>query len=172
MTDYYVGISLGNVCYTAEWGVKNGLRLTKSQGYATCPFDLMASNYNGVIECIRNDFFDFCNPSYLVVNEHGIFNTKYNFGFNHESPGHADLYLHENWPEGTNHFINNNFKHFIERYTTRIQSFQYYLTAPRTFINFMIQFKTEENPNDDFAKLREVLKLKYPQLNYTIHYIP
>ena len=82
MSYYNIAISLGNVCYTAKCGVKNKVRSTKSQGYATCPFDLMASNYN------------------------------------------------------------------------------------------LIQFKNEENPNDDFAKLRDVLKIKYHQLNYTIHLIP
>lgn len=167
-----VAISLGNTCYSAQWGLEKNLRKSKENGYNTCPFDLMVSNYRGVVECIKTDFLDFANPNFLILNQEGIFNVKYNFGFNHESPGHADLYLHENWPEGTNHFINNNFKHFIERYTTRIQAFQHYLTAPRTFINFMIQFKNEVNLNDDFAKLRDVLKLKYPQLNYTIHYIP
>ena len=167
-----IAISLGNVCHTAQWGVENGLRTTKQNGYKTCPFDLMVSNYDGIIACIADDFKYFCDPTYLVVNGAGIFNVKYNFGFNHESPGHADLYLHENWPEGTNHFINHNFKHFIERYNNRIQSFMQYLSDPNNYIVFMIQFASEANPNNGFAKLREVLALKYPNLKYTICLIP
>lgn len=167
-----IAISLGNVCYTAQWGVEHGLRGTKKDGYKTCPFDLMVSNYYGVVNCIAEDFVYFCDPQHLVVNEAGIFNTKYNFGFNHESPGHADLYLHENWPEGTNHFINHNFKHFISRYNRRIQSFRNYLNDPDNYIIFIIQFKNEESPNDDYAVLREVLKWRYPNLNYTISLIP
>ena len=55
------------------------------------------------------------------------------------------------------------FKYFINRYNVYFMNLQ----------TFIIQFKNEEkNPNDDFAKLRDVLKLKYPELNYTIHYIP
>ena len=46
MSYYNIAISLGNVCYTAKCGVKNKVRSTKSQAYATCPIDLMASNYN------------------------------------------------------------------------------------------------------------------------------
>ena len=167
-----IGISLGNVCYTAEWAVENGLRETKKKGYKTCPFDLMVSNYYGIAHCISEDFKYFYDPEHLVVNEEGIFNTRYNFGFNHESPGHADLYLHENWPEGETHFINNNFKHFIKRYKRRIRAFQDYLNDPNNFITFLIQFKNEQMPNDDFVILREVLKWKYPHLNYTIHVIP
>ena len=89
-----IAISLGNNCSTAVWAVNNGLRVTKANGYNTCPFDLMVSNYKGVVECIRNNFIDFTNPAFLSLTSHGIFNTKYGFGFNHESPGHANLYLH------------------------------------------------------------------------------
>ena len=79
----------------------------------------MVSNYNGIVECIKTDFLDFTNPDYLLFT-HVIVNTKYNFGFNHESPGHADLYIIQAWPEGTNHFINNNFRNFINLYNNRI----------------------------------------------------
>jgi len=164
-----IGISLGNVCYSAQYGVENKLRETKKNGYNTCPFDLMISNYNGVIECIKNDFQYFCDPEYLMLTQHlDVINSKYNFIFNHETPGHADLYLHENWPEGTNHFINNNFKHFIDRYQHRIQSFRNYLNDTNNEIVFIIQFKLKKNPNDDCVELREVLKTQYPNLNYSI----
>ena len=163
-----VAISLGNTCYSAQWALEKNLRKSKENGYNTCPFDLMVSNYRGVVECIKTDFLDFTNPKFLLINQSGIFNVKYNFGFNHESPGHADLYLHENWPEGTNHFINNNYKHFIDRYNRRIQSFINYLNDPNNYIIFLINFVTEENPNDNFYELRNALNIKYPNLNYEI----
>jgi len=163
-----IGISLGNVCYSAQWGVENNIRKTKQEGYNTCPFDLMVSNYKGIIECIYNDFVDFCNPNYLCLNDAGIIHTKYNFGFNHESPEHANLYLHENWPEGKMHFVNNNFANFIERYNKRINSFNNYLLNPNNFIIFIIQFSYDVNPNDDCSELRNVISIKYPNLKYSI----
>jgi hypothetical protein len=163
-----IAISLGNVCYSAEWAVANGLRSTKANGYKTCPFDLMVSNYNGLIKCIYEDFQHFCNPHFLILNKSGIYNTYYNFAFNHESPEHANIYLHENWPEGKNHFVNNNFKHFIDRYNCRIQSFREYLWNSNNHIIFIIQFVYDQNPNDNCMKLREALKVKYPHLNYSI----
>ena len=42
-----VGISLGWNCSLAMWAVENGLRKTKDNGYLTCPFDLMATNFKG-----------------------------------------------------------------------------------------------------------------------------
>lgn len=117
-------ISLGNVCYSAQYAVKNNLRKTKNEGYNTCPFDLMVSNYKGIIDCINNDFKYFYDLNYIILeNETNLIkNTKYDFCFNHESPDHANLYLHENWKEGNYHFVNNNFKNFIDRYKKRIES--------------------------------------------------
>lgn len=161
-------ISLGNVCMSAVWSLEKGLRKSKEDGYLTCPFDLMVSNYKGVVDCIREEFADFCNPQYLQLNDTGLVNTKYNFGFNHETPGHADLYLHENWPEGENHFINNNYHHFIERYNRRIDSFKNYLQNTDCVL-FVIQFKYEPNPENNCADLRQAIAEKYPNLKYSIY---
>jgi hypothetical protein len=170
-----VGISLGNVCYSAEYGVQNGLRKTKAQGYNTCPFDLMVSNYKGIVDCINDDFLYFCDTEYLTFtndpNDYLIFNKKYNFIFNHESPHHANLHSIQNWPEGPYHFTNNNCKNFIERYNRRINSFRQYLNDSNNYIIFIIQFKYDTNPNDDVDELRRALKIKYPNLKYEIRYI-
>jgi len=167
-----IGISLGNACETAEWSVQNGFRQRKEDGYQTCPFDLMVSNYKGIIECIYSDFADFCNPEYLslveINSERMIINVKYNFGFNHESPDHANLYLHENWPEGNMHFVNNNYAHFIERYNKRIKSFYKYIMNPQNYIVFIIKFKYDINPNDNCSELREAINSKFPHLQYEI----
>lgn len=147
-----IGISLGWDCGPAGQGVKLGLRPTKEQGYKTCPFDLMITNYLGVIDCIEDDFKYFCDPQYLHVlniekdytylafkkGDRVIVNTKYNFIFNHESPGHGNLYIQENWENGQEHFIIDNFKALIERYTRRIQNFRNYIYDPNLYIRFII----------------------------------
>ena len=50
------GISLGWNCSAAQEGLYLGLRKGKSDGYNTCPFDMMISNYIGLCECIKDDF--------------------------------------------------------------------------------------------------------------------
>jgi hypothetical protein len=166
-----IAISLGFNCDSATYGIKNGLRRSKKDGYNTCPFDKMLTNYEGVIKCIEDDFQYFCDDTYLKLEylvEHPtdleIRNTKYNFLFNHESPGHANLYLTENWPEGINHFVNNQFKNFKIRYQKRINNFRNYLSDPNNIITFII---TTWNKTDaDLTRLSDVLKLKYPHLSY------
>jgi hypothetical protein len=166
-----VGISLGNVCYSAEWAVQNKFRKRKEDGYNTCPFDLMVSNYKGIVKCIKEDFKNFCDTKHLLLKNNIILNTYYNFGFNHESPYHADLYIHENWPEGANHFINNNYLHFIERYNNRIQSFRNYLNDSKNIIIFIICFNNEPYPDDDLLELENALLEKYPKLKFELKII-
>ena len=43
-------------------------------------------------------------------------NTKYNFLFNHESPGHANLFQTQNWEGGKFHYIDNDFTNFKNRF--------------------------------------------------------
>jgi hypothetical protein len=167
-------ISLGNVCHSAVWAVNNHLRTKKAEGYKTCPFDLMVSNYAGIVKCINDDFKYFCDLEYLryVEGEGNITNTYYNFAFNHETPGHANLYLKEKWVEGKNHYVNHKFKHFIERYNARIQHFRDYLHNKNgVTILFCIQFKNTR-PLDDLLDLRKALNSKYPTLKYKILVLP
>lgn len=167
-----IGISLGGDCLPATWGVHYGHRDSKRQNYKTCPFDLMGTNYAGIIKCITEDFINFANPSYLKIQNDCIVNTYYKFGFNHETPGHANLYKTENWKEGTNHFINNKYAHFIERYNDRISNFKNYLKDEKNFINFII-YPTHfyGYKNDDCVELKKALTLKYPKLKYEIFII-
>jgi hypothetical protein len=161
-----IAISLGKNCNPAVWGVKNGLRKTKANGYNTCPFDLMVSNYKGVVECIKDDFKHFCDSNYLKSNS--LKNTYYGFGFNHEDGTHKQLWLKEKWAGGKGHFIANNFKNFKERYNTRIQSFRNYLNDKNNYIIFLILLKDEQKQDKNLKELRDVLKLKYPNLKYEI----
>jgi len=167
-----IGISLGWNCYSAVWATQNGIRERKINGYKTCPFDKMVSNYKGIVDCLNDDFKYFCDITMLEMikevkeNEYTIYNNKYNFGFNHESPGHSDLYISEGWPEGINHFIDNNFNNFKKRYNQRIENFRSYLSDPNNFITFVITSwkKTE----DDMIDLKSAIEKHYPNLKYRI----
>jgi len=175
-----VGISLGWNCGPAGDGIKLGLRKTKEEGYQTCPFDMMVSNYIGLCECIKDDFKYFCDPEYIQLRkaprmsihipnqndeEMWIYNTKYNFAFNHESPGHGNLYLGEGWVGGINHFVENNFENFIARYTKRINSFRTYLQEA-DYINFiMVRY------NSIPYELVDIIKERYPNLKFKVNSI-
>lgn len=172
-----IGISLGWNCGPAGYGVENGLRETKANGYRTCPFDEMVSNLPGVVECIRDDFKYLLDDEFLEIKptpfaiggtpkgENLIYNTKYNFFFNHESPGHANLYIEQKWAGGINHYIDNNFLLFKERYNRRVKAFRDYIQQglEGTKIRFII-FRY----NHDVQILDSVLKEKYPTLDYEL----
>jgi hypothetical protein len=175
-------ISLGWDCGSAIVGVQQHLRDIKLNGYLTCPFDMMISNYEGVVQCIKDDFKDFCNTDYLKVititdkmlylnfpiNSTILVNTKYNFIFNHESSGHGELWKSEGWSKGQFHFEMDNFNEFIKRYEKRICNFKYYMN------NYNITFIMSRG-NDDFkniSELEKIIKEKYPSttLDFIINY--
>jgi len=174
------GISLGWNCSGAIDGVKLGLRKTKEEGYKTCPFDMMNSNYIGMCKCIEDDFKYFCDPNYLELRkgpkmsvhipnqndeEYWIYNTYYNFAFNHEAPGHGSLYLSERWVGGIEHFVVNNFENFIIRYNKRIENFRNYLKNS-DYINFIL-WRYNSIPYE----LLDIILKKYPNLKFKINTI-
>ena len=57
-----IGISLGWNCTSAIYAVDSGIRHKKGNGYNTCPFDIMVSNYNGIVNCLNDNFSDFLHP--------------------------------------------------------------------------------------------------------------
>ena len=65
--------------------VKEGIRNKKENGYLTCPFDMMVSNYQGIVDCFNDDFKYFCDDNFLELKEfHGenmIYHKRYNFLF-------------------------------------------------------------------------------------------
>ena len=123
----------------------------------------MISNLEGIIKCFENDFQEFCNPEYLVYDGKGyIKNTFYHFMFNHETPGHADLHLKEQWPGNDKyHFTKNNFKNFIERYNRRISNLRNYISENDRII-FILQIVHLNQNNHYLIKLKNLLKKKYP----------
>jgi hypothetical protein len=165
----HIGISLGWNCYTTDVGVRRGLRGLKQNGYKTCPFDLMISNYGGVIQCIYDNFKDFTNPEYLklipVINnpeELMLMNVKYKFCHNHESVGHANLHIKENWEGGKTHFVDNNFEKLVERLNRRVQNFRDYMSSGK-HINFLIT-----DFDENLIELHKCIKTMYPTLSYSI----
>jgi hypothetical protein len=172
-----IGISLGWNCSPAIAGVSNGIRLSKSNGYLTCPFDEMVSNLPGIIECISDDFKYFTDSNYLtlieapfssggvVKGERLIHNTKYNFFFNHESPDHAGLYISQNWQGGMYHYIDNDYKLFKERYNRRIDNFRKYINSGDKIYFIVSRF------SQDYTQLKKVISDFYPSLNYEIHHM-
>lgn len=173
------GISLGWNCSAAQEGLALGLRKTKSNGYETCPFDMMISNYVGLCKCIEDDFKYFCDPNYLELRdapemgkhipnqkdgEKWVYNTYYNFVFNHESPYHGNLYQNERW-SGPFHFVENNFENFIKRYTKRIDSFRKYLNGDNIIDFILVRYNSVPN------ELVSILKEKHPNLKFKIHTI-
>jgi len=168
-----IGISLGFDCQPAQWGVEKGLRGRRSEGYLTCPFDLMVTNYPGVVECIRDDFRYLTDSNYLELHvgstETTIYNTKYKFAFNHESPGHADLYKKEEWPNGKEHFVVDDFKYLKERYNRRVSNFRNYINSRNPIMFILNRYNTRAIT--DVPELKNVLAEKYPNLKYRVAFI-
>lgn len=168
-----IGISLGWNCYSAYKAVDWGHRLRKSQGYKTCPFDEMVTNYEGIVECINDGLTPLTDTNYLRIihlpsdaihnpNDDLIHHSKYKFWFNHESPGHANLYLTQNWPGGKEHYIANNYEKFCERYNRRIDNFKSYVTCGER-VNFIItRFP------DPMKELHDAISHAWPDLSYSI----
>jgi len=166
-----IGISLGYNCQPSINGVKLGLRKTKLNGYLTCPFDECVTTYHGLILCLQDNFKYFTDSNYLELieaphdfggckkGEKLICHKRYKFIFNHESPGHANLYISQKWNGGINHYIDNDYKLFKERYNKRIENFKKYISNNN--INFLITRYIE-----NIYELETCIKKIYPELNY------
>jgi Putative papain-like cysteine peptidase (DUF1796) len=171
-------ISLGWNCSAAIHGVNIGIRTRKEHGYKTCPFDEMITNYEGMIQCIEDDFKYFCDDKYLEIikipkesphlNTDGsgdliIYNSKYRFLLSHEYC-HANLYISQKWEYGADHFIMNNYQNFKIRYERRIQNMKNLLNSGK-FIRFILARPNTTSVND-IPKLNNTIKNKYPTLQY------
>lgn len=169
-----VAISLGWNCWSAMWGVHNGYREMRSNGYKTCPFDMMVTNYDGMVRCIGNKLADLTDPEQLSIvkiplysihnpGQNLIFQNKYKFWFNHESPGHADLYIKEGWAGGINHYVDNNYALLRERYDYRVSNFLSYVNSGER-ITFIITLP----PDHKTTELNDVLSQTFPDLSFEI----
>jgi hypothetical protein len=177
-----IGISLGWRCKSALYGVDIGIRTRKLDGYKTCPFDKMVSNYEGLVQCIRDDFKYFCDTQYLELRTTGedtlwkgeslIYNKYYKFIFNHESPGHGNLYHTECWKDGINHYVLNNYKNFCIRYTNRINNFRSYINdAIQTENKIIFILERYKSTINNTTELHDAIHDAYPKLNFEILFI-
>jgi hypothetical protein len=96
-------------------------------------------------------------------NDDLIHHSKYKFWFNHESPGHANLYLSQNWPGGKNHYVANNYEKFRERYGRRIQNFKDYCTSGDRIVFLITRFDAP------MPELYEAISSAWPDLSFSIH---
>jgi hypothetical protein len=101
----------------------------------------------------------------IVQGEKLILNTRYKFCYNHESPGHAGLYISQGWAGGINHYVDNNFALLKDRYNKRIQAFRNYIHQGQngSEVTFIV-FRYSKN----IQILEEALAEVYPNLNYKI----
>lgn len=160
-------ISLGWNCMPAGFSTHRGWKNKKSEGYKTCPFDIMVTTYGSLCEILKNDFADFANPDFYQIDEAGyITHKKYALIFNHESPNHYGILgTGEGW-SSANHFVDNNFKLITERYVQRIENFRNYIKnsiETNELVIFAI-IKYNSIP----VEIDQILKEKYPELNYKI----
>jgi hypothetical protein len=175
-------ISLGWRCRSAGHAVDIGIRTRKEDGYKTCPFDMMVSNYEGLVQCIRDDFKYFCDTQYLELRttkedtwwkgESFIYHKYYKFIFNHESPGHANLHNIECWKEGINHYILNDYNNFCIRYINRINNFRSYIkNAIHTGNKLIFVLERYKSTSDNTTELYDAIHHTYPNLQFEILFI-
>ena len=156
-----IGISLGSNCQAAVLGVQEKLRLSKAENCQTGPFDIGLFNYNGVVECLLDEFKYFTDSNYLRVIEVQetfghykkgmkiIYNARYRFIFNHE---------------GWEAFSENDFYYFKKRYNRRIQNFFNYIKnaiSQETIINFLVATTVQA---DEMKRLQHAINTQFGEL--------
>lgn len=118
-------ISLGFFCSVALEIDKLGLR------EASYPFDWLISDFQGIIECMENDFCDFLNYSNLkqyTNNGRYYYDSKYKFHFYHDFSKYVPLRKQITLVK--------------EKYNRRITRFKNNIKEPTLFIRY-IENKTE-----------------------------
>jgi hypothetical protein len=138
----------------------------------------MITNYKGMIDCINDNFEYLCDKKYLELikipkeskwlNTNGdgdimIYHKKYKFIFNHESPGHANLFNSQKWANGINHYIINEYEEFINRYKRRITNIKELLSSGKN-ITFILTRPITGTCH--ISELSDVIRHKYPFLTF------
>ena len=96
-----------------------------------------------------------------------IYNNKYKFLFNHESP-HKDHYIREGWEKGVDHYVMNNYEEFVNRYSQRIRNIRELLTSGK-YITFILT--RPMTSLEDIPELIDIIKEKYPLLQFDFRFI-
>ncbi len=122
-----------------------GLKKNKLEGELTLPFDLAIHRYDAVCDLIRSDFDDYTNPKYLELDNGVIRHKKYFVRYTHEK---------------SQKFSDDNFKYLVEKYDLRVENFKKYISENNVlFVSTFPLYPLE---------LFEVIKNKYPKLNFKI----
>lgn len=149
-------ISLGEDCLPRSSATFYGLKAKKADGELSLPFDLMITGLEDCIKCIKSDFLDMVNSDYLNFEEHPKFighgkfitHKKYkSFIFNHESESTCISFSLDG-----NHFTNNNYQKFIERYKARIDNFYKYVQNENHVLIFLVH-------SSDMKSITELLNI-------------
>ena len=173
---YDVTISLGYNCESAIRSKMFGLRHSKAEGYQTCPFDVLLSNYEGLLLCLDEDFLHLTDTRYLEVmnvphddplynmtTDRVIYNTRYNFVFLHESPIQYQ-YEKDQWEHGINHFVTNDYENLKERYNRRVDNFRNYMNGSYSVL--FVLLTPDRAYNSGLPRLNKVLQTNYPNVSY------
>ena len=146
-------VSLGSNCISRTIPTRWGLKLPKSMGELTHPFDLSVHPYRSVCRVIENDFQDYLNPLLLKQNHNGVpKHQKYKIVFNHE----RDSY-----------FSQDNFRPLIKTYEARIRNFYHDIyKSPILFLYF-------NKPNENIfpLELAKIIKDKFKDVYHKMLYI-
>jgi len=145
-------IPIGLNCQPRFYATQLNIKKKKKEGELSYPFDLCLSNYNGIVNTIKNEFKDFVNPFFLTINNNYIEHKLYHNIFNHE----------------TNiSFSENNFELFCDLYIKRINNWKFSIQnaiKKEKPILFVFNSYTDINITD----LEEALHTKYEHLHFHI----
>lgn len=163
-------ISLGNNCDPRIY-IKNKLKLSKKNGYNSCPFDLcITKSFKDLCKVIETDFEYFFDNLHLIKwwnakgnrSKAGPGNTaisnKYNMVFNHEGASHSHLF--KEGKNDDNYFTRYNYKNFKDRYSNRINNFNNYINNYKDIIFIYKNYK-------DFDEIyfKNLINKKYGEKN-------
>lgn len=96
-----------------------------------------------------------------------IYNKKYKFFFNHESPN-IQYYFTELWEKGMDHFVMNNYEEFTKRFNRRISNLRELLRSGK-HITFILT--RPETSLGDIPELVHVIRKKYPSLEFDFKFM-
>ena len=176
---HHIFISIGNNCNSRLF-LKNKLKITRENGYKTCPFDLCITSFESLYNCIETDFQYFFDNLHLIygTNAKGLrdsscgkgekdLTNSYKMIFNHESTTHSHLFK-----EGKNddeYYIKNNFEEFKKRYIQRINNFKNYIIENDKIT--LIYHNNKKNLKLQNKKLQKLLNLFHEKYINKIFYL-
>lgn len=133
-------ISLGYYCGTAASMSKLGIRSFSG------PFDWCVSEFDGVLSCLNNEFFDFMHKNNLEVEEKfGIFNdVKYGFKFTHEIKAASDF--------------ESKYEDIYNKYLHRIEVFKQEIKQETCFIRILQNMEELIYIKEHFSYIESIIK--------------